>query len=814
VRKHRGDVRGQFAIVAALLISLLTLSVAISVHEMNLHRQQVKHNPVDELVLGITSDLERATTYALSKYTREYNDTGSEINATSQGCEFVSKWVGSVHSSYSNLGLKINMRVDPAEGKTDVSFRTGWGIGNASSSKIVGFSQVAADFDLDVDAYGFKGWKGESRKLVMLTIFPNDDDSDLFSRGAMKLKFRIVQGSDPALPIPNLTNESLEIRPYVNYVPLVSSTINRLEYLGDGNYTVTFSPVDWHTDMVKLAVITPEDHIIVSAYFERNQVFVGLRSREKNGPTQNLGSIQLGNYLFEQLPVNSWQVPSGEYVLNYTPPDPDYSNAVYYKFLNWTTEGPITVSNPNSSLTKATIIGNGNITAFYERYIPESPKKFTLTLRSRNEDNSPPPNLGNITLTRPLYSTTYTLPNSASGLDQGDYPLLYTPRNASYYFVKWEWLGGCSIFSGTSSATTVTVFGDGTVTAVYSTKPPKYSSVTVTLQSQEISSPSPTNKGQIQFAGGIFSLPATTTVAQGMYTIRYLPENGYTFLYWTTTSKITVLDATSSTTTVTVSGDGTITAFYRGCNVFLESREWNGATLNQGVILFGSTNYALSANVTGLAKGDYPLQYTPDLGYVFMWWESTGDVAPLNGTSNATTLAVFGDGNVTAIYGASSPPPEGSWNTLYFAKGFWILPPPIDDHSSHESSRASTGTGKAIAILNSTETPLLNLSSFVKITAYLGIDPPSNAKDVTMELGYTYDGHYYKLGSGTFTINSEGIYRLVIDTTTGEFPSGYIGAIPEGSIISLDITVTFIKQPWGTLKIFYGPNNPSCIELY
>ena len=198
MKRFRRDTRGQFVVIAALLIALLTLSLALSIHQVNLHRQQLRYEPVEELVLGITSDLDRCLTYALSLASQKYYETRSLDIARNEGYQFISKWVRSILASYAHLGIKMIMHspLNPTEeGPTDVQIIFNW-------DNPAGNSKVDTQFDLDIEAYGFKGWVGRSAKFVNLEILSPIE----FDDQSTTLKFRIVHGKHP---IPNLTKESL-----------------------------------------------------------------------------------------------------------------------------------------------------------------------------------------------------------------------------------------------------------------------------------------------------------------------------------------------------------------------------------------------------------------------------------------------------------------------------------------------------------------------------------------------------------------------------------------------------------------------------
>jgi len=346
---------------------------------------------------------------------------------------------------------------------------------------------------------------------------------------------------------------------------------------------------------------------------------------------------------------------------------------------------------------------------------------------------------------------------------------------------------------------------------------PAIENATATLQSLEATGASQ-NIGTMQLGATVFTLPNSTTLPTGTYLLEYNPTAGYQFFNWTVTGSIIVQNLTAQTTNVTVNGNGTIRAFYRGCIVNLSSRHWQNSSYNLGTIAFGVVNYSLPGTLIGLPQTDYFLQYIPlNSSYVFQWWEQSGNVIPWNFTSNSTILTVYGDGNITAVYALITepqPPFMGECNTLYVDKGPMLVPPFMWSlKSSHIPSWASTGADKQEVVVYSPPVPTIYLARYLNITAYVGIDPPWNAESLYLEFGYNYSGQYYLLGNGTFPISSDGVYRMTIDSLLGEYP-GEVGVIPEGSICKFWVVVTFYRQPWGTFKLYYGPNQPSRVELY
>jgi len=1173
MKSFRKNKRGQFVIIAALLIAALTLSLVLSINQISLTRQRLRYQPVQEIVLSITSDLDRCLTHALSQATQKYRATQDTLAAQEEGNAFITKWTGAVIASYSNLGLRMSLKQE-TQGQTDISWTIDW-------NRQVGISQVYTQFNLDIDAYNFKGWVGRSGKFVTLKIDPG---SIKLTAQTTTLTFEINQGKDEPQPVANLAPENLQIIANTTQQPNVPAAILSLTYIGQGKYDVTFNQaLDTTTKAATLTVTTPQDRILVSAYTNAEaEPYITLQSQEDNVASANLGQIQYDTNMYSTLPAlaiattpgqhyleytpnagytfaqwkttgsitvenasspitvanvngngtvtaiykrltpvnaliqlnsrdaedasppnkgsiildtkaytlpNSASLPTGTYTLTYQPENASYKfvrwdskgntiplnpynqstrvevngdgeviaiyrlpatvpiqvhvnlqsveasgsgqnnvgliklgettytlpnettlpagtyllkytptngyaftqwvtignitvsnttaietqvtlnsdgtiTAVYngytlqlrsreypsqtltnmgkiafnttlqplptslnatpagkypiaynpastdYVFLYWETEGDVTPYTGNSNPTTLEVKGNGTLTAVYARTgTPPPSTPFTLTLASR-QDNSATQNLGTIR----LENTTYTLPNTTTttnrpytieytaadgyafinwtitgniqiqnpysqttvitpngdgtitayytartppalftvmlssrdysgvsvnlgsvvlagsqyslpwlvpGLAAGDYALQYVPVNSSYVFLWWEQSGSVIPANSNTSLTTLSILGDGNLTAVYRAVSTPPVQVNVNLKSTEADGAGTSNMGTIQLGETVYPLPNTTNVYTGTYFLKYTSAQGYIFSRWETSSNITVENAYSPETRVTVNGDGTITAVYRGFTVMLSSRDYSGVSVNLGSVVLAGSQYSLPWLVPGLAAGDYALQYVPvNSSYVFLWWEQSGSVIPWNFTANSTTVTVYGNGTLTAVYMLESetppnPPPTGEWNTLYVDRGPVLVPPSMMSmHSGHIPSWASTGADKQVVIVNSPSTPMtIYLAKYVNITAYLGIDPSWNAKSIEIEFGFTYAGVYYKIGSQTTGVAADGVYHVMLDSATGQYP-GVTGTVPEGSVFTLTCTVTFYEQPWGTFKLYYGPRGPSNVALF
>jgi hypothetical protein len=266
IRKNRG----QFVIIAALLIAALTLAAAISIHEINIHRQSITYRPVDTLLLGTTSDMNRALTVALANYTYSIrNGNLTEAEANFNASRFMATWKKSVLTSYSSYGITINPDCDMTP-----RFEIGPWSGNTPWNGSSTFSFAYIPYGLDVDSYGFKGWVGATVKYVQLKIFSETVETN-WTTGLSSLKFQLTQSDvneNSSTPIADLSSNPENGAFRIGAFNVTSSYFNvtsplPLIYLGGGNYSVTFNQkIDPIHKGVRLDLATPKDEIWISAF--------------------------------------------------------------------------------------------------------------------------------------------------------------------------------------------------------------------------------------------------------------------------------------------------------------------------------------------------------------------------------------------------------------------------------------------------------------------------------------------------------------------------------------------------------------------
>lgn len=555
MNRFRSNRKGQFVVIAALLIAVLTLSVAASIYQLSSHRQELSYKPINELVLGIANDADRALTHALSNATKQYYNTlltyGDEAYSQQlgnlSGVDNLLKWQRAVIASYPQLGVNMNFSETP-------SFTFQW------NNPSVGLSQASIPvYDLDIAAYGFRGWSGQAIKYVKLTL--NDAT---FNNASYTTVYFGVKESTPDMsdaPIPNLTVDDITVLAQISQSAWWYGTTETLEYVGGGNYVLVFqNPSEGYPMAVKLLVETPEEEILVSASTVSG-VSVQLQSRKVTSqePDDNPSlpvRIKLGSNIYYPLPQNvtSWGdlLPGLEC---------DFNGNLDYYFVRWETSDGITLADPNDRETMVTHYQNGTITAVYETLVSSS-SAYTLTVNSRLE-GSTEINGGSIIFDSAPYST---LPRTFN-LAAQDHAIVYNPSSDDYAFSRWEFTPDAPVWATISdehsSSANIRLFGNGTLTAVYQERK-------IILDSAEYNGTT-SHLGTVTFNGisyGNLQLPSTlmssnATVTNGQYTLEYAALNAsYHFMWWNITGDIILTGPNINVTTVEAHGNGTINAVY------------------------------------------------------------------------------------------------------------------------------------------------------------------------------------------------------------------------------------------------------------
>jgi len=252
------------------------------------------------------------------------------------------------------------------------------------------------------------------------------------------------------------------------------------------------------------------------------------------------------------------------------------------------------------------------------------------------EDTGTTSNLGAIKCN----SIDYILPDDVIK-PAGTYDMEYISEEG-YIFDHWETTGGVSVSVATDNPAAVTVSVDGTLKAVYRVL------FTVHLESVEDTGAT-TNLGAIAFDGMSYSLPKDVSKLAGTYTAEYFAEPGYNFDHWETLGGASVSVATDNPTTVTVSGDGTLSA------VFVEKPECTVTFLTDpvgpgfNITFLGVTCLDGDTGTFAYGTSDLVAANCPE-GYVFDHWEVAGNVEVSSASDPSTTLTITCGGTLKAVF--------------------------------------------------------------------------------------------------------------------------------------------------------------------
>lgn len=318
-----------------------------------------------------------------------------------------------------------------------------------------------------------------------------------------------------------------------------------------------------------------------------------------------------------------------------------YNPAKGYEFIGWETGGSVSLSDAYSQTTTVTVDDDGTLEAIYN---VTPPPTYQVHLESKQSDSIAGDN-GSITFD----GTDYSLPDDFEG-QADDYTATYNPANGCE-FVSWETGGGVNVSDAYSRTTTVTLSNDGTLGAVYKAiPPPTYQVHLISTQDNGVVGDS----GSITFDGTGYSLPDDFESQADDYTVVYNAARGYEFVRWEAGGGVSVSDAYSRTATVTVSDEGTLEAVYKAApqpvyQIYLDSRQDNNVTGNEGSITFDGSEHSLPDDFQGQAD-DYIATYVVADGYGFASWRTSGGVSVSNAYSQTTAVTVSDDGTLRATY--------------------------------------------------------------------------------------------------------------------------------------------------------------------
>jgi len=243
--------KGQFIVVGAIMIAAFMFALMLTMSQMSVQRQVLSPEPVDEVVLAVSSDFERSLKAAFARASQQYlesylkgeDDTKAKQLLNSE----LQRWLEATSSAYSGYGLRIALA-----GGNGSNF-----YGEFRWSGNPGISYVYATFDMDVESYGFRGLaltKFMSLQLNISKINSTEGGTTIITE--FKVDEDIGEGR-------SLTPSIKRVEAIVGGKRIGSGDIE-LSYLGQGVYSARFNVESPNVEEITLAVTT-EDDIVVAA---------------------------------------------------------------------------------------------------------------------------------------------------------------------------------------------------------------------------------------------------------------------------------------------------------------------------------------------------------------------------------------------------------------------------------------------------------------------------------------------------------------------------------------------------------------------
>ena len=277
-------------------------------------------------------------------------------------------------------------------------------------------------------------------------------------------------------------------------------------------------------------------------------------------------------------------------------------------FSSWSVSGQGTVAEPSMSATTATLSGDATVTANFVKIAATA----TLTMAV-----SP----GGSGATNPGEGAHVVPVGAATAIEA--FP------TSDFFFSSWSVSGQGTVAEPSMSATTVTLSGDAAVTANF---------VKVVASATLTMAVSPAASGSTTPSEGAHTVPTMVEVA-----IEAFAADDFFFSSWNVSGAGTLRDSLSPSTTVTLSGDATVTADF----VKMSST----ATLTMAVSPpgSGSTSPEAGAHVVPFGVAT-EIKAVPADGYYFSIWIVDGKGVITDPPSSATRISLSGDATATAVF--------------------------------------------------------------------------------------------------------------------------------------------------------------------
>ncbi|MEM4603025.1 MAG: hypothetical protein QXQ03_00885 [Candidatus Nezhaarchaeales archaeon] len=453
----RANRRGQFVILAAIVIAAFTFTLVISINQLSTMRQEVPYEPLDELALAVTSDFERCLTRALAIATQKYSESWDLDSAKGAGEGLIDVWRQAIPESYSGLGINIALNVREGYGRS-----VGWDI---SWDGERGVSMIYTTFSMDVEAYGLKGLAVTMQRIVELNILDaRMEFSDTGNKIIITFQTYLSDGRKYLRPVSDLAPNSLKL--LINGTEYEGYDITSFEYLGMGNYSATFDLKE-RVIADNITLIASIDGVRVAA--TKRLCILTLQSDDpsKQG-TENEGTFDIEINDFRE------EGRSPPYTISLFPGQTIRItfNLEGVDFHGFSSSGPVSlIENGTTALVIVTSYGQANVTAIYGTL----PSTAILSLSSRERDGATE-NLGCIKLSFSNGTTVIfdKLPANITVPCNENITIRYELEPDLGYIFRF-WVASATVIVSNPSLpeSTIRVLGDGNLTAVYEASRPK-----------------------------------------------------------------------------------------------------------------------------------------------------------------------------------------------------------------------------------------------------------------------------------------------------------------------------------------------------
>jgi hypothetical protein len=227
-----------------LFFAIAILAVAVLAYMTLSKTQTLSYYPYKEIVESINTDFYNALTKILAITTQIYNQTAKIDFSRRNASQLFTFWYKVAQRTYSPKGLNIStsfdtVKLQPSKVIENVSLPELYVCGNLTTfywNKSQAISAAEASLYINSAQHGFYGWKTKVLTFLNVTIQRPSNDS------AQVVSFNLLVFSEKG-PVNDLTNSNVVVWNFdpSTYTWKKSLSVN-LNYVGNGNYSVTFTP--------------------------------------------------------------------------------------------------------------------------------------------------------------------------------------------------------------------------------------------------------------------------------------------------------------------------------------------------------------------------------------------------------------------------------------------------------------------------------------------------------------------------------------------------------------------------------------------